>query len=263
MDRSAGAGADGAPGLADLLLRRLDESGRGEEATVTVAELHRTLIPYARCRDALGFATKAEYDVALLRLLRDRDVVRVGEGDLAEAVDKEWESPEPGLRFLEGFAASPVEIRAPEAGAASAASEMRQADSVAEEPPRAGGTEDASAVDEEPRHAGSAIEASSAEWLASLEAATGAEGEDSEPAAGSGPMAVEDTSAEGDPARRCRDCDRGLPARRGVRFCPHCGADQTVRRCRSCGERLEPEWGYCPRCGEAADGSRDDEGHDP
>ncbi len=48
---------------------------------------------------------------------------------------------------------------------------------------------------------------------------------------------------------RCRECSRPLPSRAAARYCPHCGADQTDGRCAACGDRLEAEWAYCPRCG--------------
>jgi predicted RNA-binding Zn-ribbon protein involved in translation (DUF1610 family) len=47
----------------------------------------------------------------------------------------------------------------------------------------------------------------------------------------------------------CWACTKALPTRDGVRFCPHCGADQEVPRCSACGDRLEPDWTFCPRCG--------------
>ncbi len=48
---------------------------------------------------------------------------------------------------------------------------------------------------------------------------------------------------------RCRECSRPLPSRAAARYCPHCGADQTAGRCAACGDPLEAEWAYCPRCG--------------
>jgi len=51
----------------------------------------------------------------------------------------------------------------------------------------------------------------------------------------------------------CCSCVAPLPIREGVRFCPHCGVDQQAARCTSCGDRLEPGWFFCPRCGRALD----------
>ena len=48
----------------------------------------------------------------------------------------------------------------------------------------------------------------------------------------------------------CAFCGGSLPADRPVRFCPHCGENQTFRPCPRCGTVLEEEWRYCIRCGE-------------
>jgi hypothetical protein len=49
----------------------------------------------------------------------------------------------------------------------------------------------------------------------------------------------------------CVFCESRLPAHRAPRYCPYCGADQTTRPCRSCGEPLEPGWAFCVACGTA------------
>lgn len=76
-----------------------------------VAELHKRLLPYHTCRDSLGYATKAEYDLALLRLLADERRVSVSEPALREAVQSEIRQPEPGLAFLHRFAASEIRVK--------------------------------------------------------------------------------------------------------------------------------------------------------
>jgi RNA polymerase subunit RPABC4/transcription elongation factor Spt4 len=53
-------------------------------------------------------------------------------------------------------------------------------------------------------------------------------------------------------ASSCAFCSQVLPVGRTVRFCPHCGGDQSSRPCPSCGEVLEREWRYCIACGSAA-----------
>lgn len=104
-------------GLLGLLKRRMDDEQVRRDEPVAVAELHRRLLPYHTCRDSLGYATKAEYDVAMLRLLADERRVSVAEPALREAVQSEIRQPEPGLGFLQRFAAS--EIRLNPAAAAS------------------------------------------------------------------------------------------------------------------------------------------------
>lgn len=216
-----GARRVGGAELAELLEQRLWESGQAPEARVTVAELHRVLLPYGLCRDVLGYATKAEYDLALLGLLRKDGRVEIVENRFSEAVERELGAPEPGLGFLRDFAASEVRLRFPAAGG-------RRGD-VAE-------PEDAEPEDAEP-DAEPAGAARTDAWLAELEEASGAEPERPAPAGTAGP---------------CRGCGEPLPDRAGLSFCPHCGADQRIRRCETCGEELERGWAFCPRCGAAA-----------
>lgn len=97
-------------GLFTLLRRRMADEQVGADDPVAVAELHKRLLPYHMCRDRLGYATKAEYDVALLRLLADDRRVAVSEPALREAVRAEIRHPEPGLAFLHRFAASEVRV---------------------------------------------------------------------------------------------------------------------------------------------------------
>lgn len=229
--------------LADLLRERLQGSGQVGVATVSVGELHRTLIPYPTCREELGFATKAEYDLALLCLLEEAEVVEITETALADAVREELESPEPGLAFLEDFAASSLEIRFPpksEDDGEGASAPPRPVDA----PP--------------PEERGNRIDATSGEWLAALEEpaeASAAMGPDPDGRAEEASADDARAAAATETAPRCRGCDGELPLREGVRYCPHCGADQQVVRCGRCGEPLETDWKYCPRCGGAANGS--------
>lgn len=97
--------------LAALLARRLDEAGRAGDLSVSVAELHRTLLPYHICRGSVGYATKAEYDVEMLELLSSGRYLVPAENELRSAVSDEAASPEPGLGFLKNFAAAQLEIQ--------------------------------------------------------------------------------------------------------------------------------------------------------
>lgn len=47
----------------------------------------------------------------------------------------------------------------------------------------------------------------------------------------------------------CAFCQGALPAGRVVRFCPFCGADQSMTPCPSCREPLDPSWKFCIACG--------------
>lgn len=100
-----------------LVRRRMADERVEPGDPVAVAELHRRLVPYHACRDRLGFATKAEYDAALLRFLADEGRVQVAEPALREAVQAEIRQPEPGLAFLHRYAASEIRLRADSAEA--------------------------------------------------------------------------------------------------------------------------------------------------
>ena len=104
--------------LFELLCERMEGEKVGFNEAVTIAELHKRLLPYHACRDAFQFATKAEYDLELLQLLGDEDRVEVSEKALAEAVLAESRQVEPGLGFLQRFAASEIRLRKVEPAAA-------------------------------------------------------------------------------------------------------------------------------------------------
>lgn len=49
----------------------------------------------------------------------------------------------------------------------------------------------------------------------------------------------------------CLSCEAPLPPDRLLAFCPFCGEQVGLRRCRRCGSEMEPDWRYCGACGEA------------
>ena len=206
------------PALRALLERRLAQEDLPANAPIAVAELHKRLVPYALCREALGLATKAEYDVALLRLLDDA-AVRIEERALREAVRRELGSPEPGLAILQRFSASEVSLaHAMPGGLASA------------EPSAPTG----------PAPSSYETERRDQDRLPGLD--------DLEllPEQG-GPVPVRSK----DPVRHssCVACGEDLPAREGLRYCPDCGADQDRWPCPSCGREVERSWKFCAMCG--------------
>jgi hypothetical protein len=61
-----------------------------------------------------------------------------------------------------------------------------------------------------------------------------------------------ETVPESEPApagSRCDHCGGNLPVGRTVKFCPHCGANQSPPRCPECKAELEPGWRHCIICG--------------
>lgn len=214
-----------------LLVRRLEEEGMPTEIPISVAELHRRLLPYSLCRDRLGFATKGEYDIDFLQLLVDDDSIHVPEVALLEAVRRELGSPEPGLALLQRFAASEVRLRTPTSGSPDHAEEP-----VETGPPIA--------VLETGRSRGDHLPGLDDPLLVPQDASADALGRrPAEPGPGSESTAVTGSGTS------CRSCRSPLPERVGVRFCPHCGADQERWPCPACGEEVEEGWSYCALCG--------------
>lgn len=236
-----------------LLERRLEEEGMPPRIPISVAELHRRLLPYPLCRDRLGFATKAEYDVGLLRLFVDGKSLEVPEAALVEAVSSELRSPEPGLAMLQRFAASEVMLR--RSGAASAATDAPAPEP--EETAGAAGPEPGNGAVGQPDGAGEPAETGPP--IAKLE--TGRERTDFIPGLDDPMLVPQDESADalgrsrtaapsGAPSGPpCRSCRAPLPDRAGLRYCPRCGADQELWPCPSCGEEVERGWRYCALCG--------------
>jgi len=239
--------------LKGLLLRRLEEEGMPPGVPITVAELHRRLLPYGLCRERLGYASKAEYDIGMLRMLSDERAMVVPEGALVEAVRRELDTPEPGLALLQRFAASEIRVRfrrpvegadGGNAGPASGGPGARETG-----PPIAShqtgrpreryvkGLDDPLLVPLD--------EAADALGMPTEEAAAPA----ARPAAGPAAAAGEGAADPAPGSASCRSCGRTLPDRRGVRYCPACGADQERWPCPACGEEVERGWSYCALCG--------------
>jgi predicted RNA-binding Zn-ribbon protein involved in translation (DUF1610 family) len=94
--------------LGRFLARRMAAAGVDPNGTLTVEDVRARFVPYRSCRGELDLATKAEYDLALLAMLNEPELVEVLDAGLREAVGRELTSPEPGLAVLDGFAACVV-----------------------------------------------------------------------------------------------------------------------------------------------------------
>jgi RNA polymerase subunit RPABC4/transcription elongation factor Spt4 len=220
--------------LLALLEGRLAQEELSLDSPIAVAELHKRLVPYALCREVLGLATKAEYDLALLRLLDDSSV-RVEERALSEAVRRELGSPEPGLAILQRFAASELRLSGTVPAAAGQAGS-----SASVGPPRASYETEKLAQDRIPG-------SDDPDFLPEPDEPTpedkGSRAMEQAPA----PLRAGESGApeEAD----CIACGKVLPAREGLNYCPACGADQNRWPCRNCGREVERGWLYCAMCG--------------
>lgn len=238
-----GDGPDRTVGLlARLLLRRLREREAAPEAGLTVGELHRELLPYPRCREAAGLASKAEYDLAMLELLAEPALLSAEDPELVEAVEEERASMEPELGLLEAF--SEVTLRPGPALEVRAATSGPDPEAAPAGPDSSAG---ARAADR-----GGADARSSDRPGADRPGAGRPGGGEARP--GSGAASTADADAAGRGRGTCRHCGHELPEREGARYCPWCGADQRSPQCGDCGEPLEAGWRYCPSCGREAGG---------
>ncbi len=231
-----------------LLAQRLTEEGMPIEIPISVAELHRRLLPYPLCRDRLRFASKAEYDLGFLNLLVDDLSLHVAELALLEAVREELGSPEPGLALLQRFAASEVRMRSLAGETAGAPTEL--AESQGETGLSEASTETGPPIFE--------LETgrSRGDYVPGLDDPLFVPRDEAADALGlptadrqSAPSDRVPASAEAGEVESCRSCDAALPDRAGVRFCPRCGADQERWPCPGCGEEVERGWSYCAMCG--------------
>lgn len=234
-----------AAALARLLAERLAAGGDAGRA-VTVSDLLERILPYPLVRERLALAGKGEYDVAILRLLSDRTLLQLDPA-LHDAAAKELERPEPGLRALGKLSDSLLRLRAAPAPE-TRRSEPEDADEAA--PPTESAAPDAGDPAPAPdaghpvRAPDPGAAAPSPEPRESAPEPARVAPETARPAAPGAPHPADSATA-------CWSCGAGLPARAGLRYCPHCGMDQQAPRCTSCGDRLEPGWAYCPRCGRA------------
>jgi hypothetical protein len=264
-------------------LRRLRPDPFG--SPVTVAEIYQDLVPYRNVRTELGFDMNADYEHTLLRLLAgEGELARLDPAEARDELRAELESSNPNVGLFRKFAACDVWItrtvdtaaatRPPAEAAGGESWDPRgvrweeedagldagivlptEAPGPAAAPPEARWTEERAETEllleeafevlEEPPRAAAveAIKQPHAEG-GPMEAAP-----PPERAAGSMPAALD--------AAVCPFCDSNLPARRPVRFCPYCGADQSTTPCVACSEPIEAGWKFCVTCGaEAPDQER-------
>lgn len=216
-----------------LYLRLADSLQRNRRdaftAPVTVAEIYQELVPYRAVRSEVGFGMNADYEHALLRLLSgEGGYARLEPGDAASAILTELQSPNPNVGLYRTYAGCDVWIAKP-AGLAEA------------EPPL--------------------VSQASADWIG-LDALKEDTNDDDAapfvpppaPPTTNGVTHVAAPEPESSRSHGCRFCDSTLPTHRSVRFCPFCGADQTLRPCGSCGEAVEPGWAFCVTCGATSTG---------
>lgn len=198
-------------GLVEVLAER--DPGR-LHSSFQVAELYQQIIPYRVYRSRLGFDTNQDYEGAVLGLLGGLgNYAAVEPPEAQETLAAEAASPNPDLSLFHEFAGARVRLN----------------------PARVRGLLDRSSAYAPP------------------------EPESASPPSPPPPVFVLDREqrppadaapARAEPELRCGACDRVLPAGRAVVFCPWCGSSVGAPACTRCGDELDAEWRFCPRCGE-------------
>ena len=248
--------------------------------SITVAELYQDIAPYRRMREMAGMEIHADYEHALIRFLAgEGGFARLDPETAADELGIEAESSDPDLSLYRKFAACDVRLTlARPAASAQTVDEPRPAP-----PPAPPISELAARAVEEARAAEAermateraAAERAAAERAAAQRAAAERSAAAAAEATRIGSIRLEETMRALRPvgptgrtgvrpaasgagtapmaAPRCAFCGQGLPADRDVRFCPHCGVDQSAAPCASCGGEMEAGWRFCIACGAAAE----------
>jgi hypothetical protein len=244
--------------LVERLYRRLVEAAAdrdgGNAGSFTIADLYQHLIPYRSVRGDLGVLELAEYEHALLRLLAgEGGFLRLLDEDARRELAAELIAPNPILGIYRDYAALGVELLGvvePNGGAATTPplepAESSRAD-LEEERPAVRDVSELTAGDVEEDEAGEDAPPlpeisypSPRPFPADATRVIGAAA-----TAPGGPDQVVPEATAG----RCVSCHRPLPDAEGLRYCPHCGADQTEIPCGRCATPIRSDWNFCIRCG--------------
>jgi predicted RNA-binding Zn-ribbon protein involved in translation (DUF1610 family) len=191
-------------------------------------EIVHSLVPYRANRRALGVDTSEEYELVLMRLCAgEGGLVRTEPEEARARFAEELGSANPDLAALHSFESVLVTLR-PEPLAMA----LRSSDAELESETAA--LLEAAALPEPP----ALPEIPGLEALAEL---------DDEVEHDPDPETIPEPESE----TRCAYCGGRLPTARAVKFCPHCGQNQTIRVCPECRSEIEPGWKHCVNCGHA------------
>jgi hypothetical protein len=258
----------------------------------TVAEIYQKLVPYGVHRDRIGVEMNGDYEDALLRLLAgEGDYLKIQSDPARKRIQRELESSNPNSGIYREFAAVGVRLNAdriPPPTSAQAGAGSGLAGTGPEGKGEAEGSEDArrgppslSLETPSPSPSGPHLfELADASAGADPKTGEGKEGtkagpvlagslpRERGPATGASPSAADPgggkvaepgkgapTVGKGASPEECPACDRDLPARPNLRFCPYCGVNVLERGCPGCGEPLEWGWAFCVSCGTQVEGT--------
>ncbi len=235
------------------LVRVLSEGERDRSREpIEIAEIYQSILPYRRFRGVLQIESNQDYEMTLLRLLS-------GEGGLAsvdpveaqDALSKEANAVNPNPGAFREYAAAKVYLNinaiqsftdnadpyAPPSPIQERVEPIQPEPSSSFEPPVQDATPE---IQQQPSSTTQPTRPVTLPFVPEP------------PATVSPPPGLERGPVfTGGEVRTstCPSCDRGLPARRKVKFCPYCGMDVSKRTCRSCGADVGVDWEFCVECG--------------
>ena len=212
----------------------------------TVAEIYQNLLPYGSNRERIGIELNGDYEDALLRLLAGEGGFLILESEPAlRDLQAELETPNPNVALYRDYAA--VDVRLSKAcldmtsSAVSGKLDPMPQTGVRKSEP------DSLSLPLEPIQLtpGELLDHPQGGQLAEEQFDGESEGsryDFGEPRSSGSPL------AEGDQIT-CHSCEVDLPVRRDLNFCPFCGMDLKVVRCRACSKELKVDWRFCVSCG--------------
>ncbi|GBD31722.1 hypothetical protein HRbin33_00682 [bacterium HR33] len=211
-----------------LVLTLAQEAPERLDQPFQVAELYQSLVPYRQHRNALGFHSHQDYEMAILRLLAgEKGYATVEPAEVQQALAQEAEAINPDTGAFREYAAARVRLNRSAVGSVLNATAAYSPLSVpAVRPDFYSPTVPAESVEPEGPPAASR-------------------------AAEQRPRPAE--SAE------CPYCAAPLPSHRKAVYCPFCGVNLRSPECRRCGAELESGWRYCVECGSKIAGYRGEE----
>ncbi len=179
-----------------------------------LTDIQHSIVPYRVNRRALQVETSEDYELVLLRLCAGEEgLVRTDPEEVRARFLEEIRSSNPDLDILHRYENVVVTLRSEPLAEA-----LRPRPELAYAPP---------ALEPEP---------ALPELPEVME-----EDEFSEPEAAVPP----------EPEPHCLCCGGALPRSRAIKFCPHCGQNQTPAECPKCRSEVEPGWRHCVNCGAA------------
>ena len=208
------------------------------ETPVSIAELHRELVPYQRVRSSAGFRSYDDYETALSRLLSgERDYLSSDAADMQAEVTAGLGETYPDVRRFHAFDDARVWLSSehiPPPGHVRYAPPDVQEEAIRLAEQERMEREEARRREEEEERKRAAEEELEAQRLEKERR----DAERREVARSAG-------------LRACEECDAELPDG-PLRFCPFCGARLRLV-CSACGALMLVGWKFCGECGVACE----------